>query len=183
MRSSHHDPLSRWLDAERDDRAEDAEAALLELFAAVPRLAPPAGFADRVLLRAGLVAPAVAAPAWSSRLFAARWVRALLALCPLAIGVSMFWLPQLLRALGGLWGLGDLVQIGTGSVVEGARWLGSLFNFWELFLTIARALATPLATTPGLGVVVVCLLVSLVAFRFLRDLITRDRSWIHVESI
>lgn len=182
MRSSHQDPLSRWLDAERDGRTEDAEAALLELFAAVPRLAPPAGFADRVLLRAGLAAPAAPAPGWS-HLFASRWVRALLVLCPLAIGVSMFWLPQLLQVLGGLWGLGDLVQMGTDSVVEGARWLGSLLGFWELFLTIARALATPLATTPGLGVVVVCLLVSLVAFRFLRDLITRDRSWTHVESI
>jgi hypothetical protein len=28
-----------------------------------------------------------------------------------------------------------------------------------------------------------CLLVSMVAFRFLRNLITQDRSWTHVENI
>jgi hypothetical protein len=57
MRPSHHDILDRWLKAENDeqqDRGDEAEAALQALFATLPPLRPPAGFADRVLLRAGL---------------------------------------------------------------------------------------------------------------------------------
>jgi hypothetical protein len=169
MRSSHQDLLDRWLTAEQADRADEAEAALAALFTALPRLQPPAGFADRVLLRAGLAAP-LAAPAPRS-LFASLWTRGVLTLCLLAVGVSALWLPQTLRALAGLLSIGDLVRLWTGSLVAACRWLGSAVGVWDFLLTVGRALATPLETPAVALAMVSCLLVSMVAFRFLRNLI------------
>ena len=58
MRPSHHEALDRWLAAERGDRYDEADAALREMFEALPLLAPPAGFANRgtfLIDRAGLI--------------------------------------------------------------------------------------------------------------------------------
>ena len=64
-RPEPHDPLTRWLDAEREaDDAGRRSGALFELFESLPPLAPSAGFANRVLLQIAL--PAI--PAWQSRL-------------------------------------------------------------------------------------------------------------------
>ena len=182
MRPSHHEILDRWLSAERADHTDEAEAALMALLATLPPLHPSAGFADRVMLRAGLAPASVAATAGRS-LLASFWVRGLLTLCLLAIGVSALWLPQTLRAFAGLVSVGDLVRLWTGSVVGACRWLGSALGVWEFLLTVGRALATPLETPTMALAMVSCLLVSMVAFRFLRNLITPDRSWIHVDSI
>lgn len=180
MRSSHQDILDRWLRAERDDRGDEADAALVALLSTLPALKPPAGFADRVMARAGLSAiGAVATVAARRSFFAPAWVRALLTLCLLAIGFSALWLPQTLRAFAGLLSLGDLVRMWTGSVVAACNWLASALGMWELVLTVGRALATPLETPAVALAMVSCLLVSMVAFRFLRNLITRDRSWTH----
>jgi len=174
MRSPHHDILDRWLNAEHQDRAEEAEAALHALFATLPPMRPPAGFADRVLLRAGL-APVPAARS----VFTSLWLRASLVLCFLAISASLLWLPRTVHAVAGLLSLGDLVRVMTGSVIEACRWLGSAAGLWELFLTVGRALAAPLETPAVAYAMVLCLLVSMVAFRFLRNLIARDRSLSH----
>ena len=173
MRSAHQDLIDRWLTAEQGDRADEAEAALAALFTALPPLQPPAGFADRVMLRAGL------AP---RSFFASLWVRGGLTLCLLAIGASVLWLPQMLRALAGLLSVGSLVRLWTGSLVAACRWLGSALGLWDFLLTVGRALAAPLETPAVALALVSCLLVSMLAFRFLRGLITRDRSWTYVNS-
>lgn len=172
MRSPRHDILDRWLQAERDDRAEEAETALLALMAGLPLLVPPAGFADRVLARAGLASA-------RRSVFASFWMRGVLTACLLAIGVSSLWLPQALHALAGRWSVADFFRVWTASVVGVCRWMGSLVGLWEFVLTIGRALAAPLETPAVALAMVSCLLVSMVAFRFLRNLITQDRSWIH----
>jgi hypothetical protein len=189
MRSSHpshpahRDLLDRWLSAERADRADEAEAALAALFSALPPLQPPAGFADRVLLRAGLAQMPQTSPLpqTSRSLFASFWMRGLLTACLLAIGISALWLPQALHALAGMLSMADLVRIWTGSVVVVCRWMGSAVGLWDFLLTVGRALATPLETPAMALALVSCLLVSMIAFRFLRNLITRDRSWTYVE--
>jgi hypothetical protein len=179
MRSSQEELLARWLAAERADRQDEAEAALLGVCAMLPPLAPPAGFADRVLLRARLGAAPVPAPAAQPSLFASWWMRALALLGLLSMGASALWLPQTLRALAGLWSLGGMVRVWTGSLVGACRWLSSAFGLWELFLTIGRALAAPLETPAMALAMATCLLVSMAAFGVLRSLISRNRSWIH----
>src|SRR3954452_6775260 len=97
MRHHQQDALDRWLAAERDGRDGAAEAALLELFEALPLAAPAAGFADRVLVRAGLQKDATA------DLFAWRPLRIVLGLALAATGLGVLWLPPVLRFLAGLW--------------------------------------------------------------------------------
>lgn len=183
MRPADDEILRRWLAAEEDGRDGDAETALAALFEALPPLAPPAGFADRVLARAGLAVPV---PERRS-LFALRWVRALAMLPLLVIGLALPWLPEILRSLasiaGVLWSPGDLFRLGTGALIAVSQGLVSALALWDWLLRIGRLVAEPFATPAIALVMAVCLLVSLVAFHFLRNLITRDRSWSHVEPV
>jgi hypothetical protein len=183
MRPSDQEILNRWLTAEREGQDDAAEAELFALFEALPPLAPPAGFADRVLARAGLAPIPIPVPRWNP--FAARWLQATVALCLLITGVSLPWLTEMLRSLAAavslLWGPGDVVRLGIGALNAVSGGLVAALAFWDWFLEIGRTLTEPLAT-PVIAVgTIACLLVSLVAFHFLRDLITRDRSWTHVD--
>ena len=183
MTPSHEEILNRWLAAERDGRDDEADEALFALFEAeaLPPLAPSAGFADRVLVRAGVVA---GAPVRRSA-FGGLWFRGLVALALLATGLSLPWLSGALRSLvelaGRLWSPGDLVRLGMAALVTLSQALASVITFGEGLLGLGRVLASPFATPPVALVVVLCLLVSLMAFHFLRNLIARDRSWSHVE--
>jgi hypothetical protein len=186
MRPSDDEILHRWLAAERDDRDEEADTALLALFEALPPLAPPAGFADRVLARVTLAPRPVPVPVRRS-LFASPWLRGLVTLSLLVTGLALPWLSEILRSLASLastwWSPGDVVRLGTGALLAISQGLAAALALWEWLLGIGRALAVPFATPAMAWISVVCVLVSLVAFHFLRNLITRDRSWIHVEPI
>jgi hypothetical protein len=176
MRPSHQNSLDRWLAAERGGRPEAAEAALAEVFAALPLLAPPAGFADRVLVRAGIMAA-------RRDVFASRAVRLVLALCLVAVGLGTLWLPPTLRTLAGLWSLSDLVQGTVQALIEATRWLASVLRLWDLVLTIGRALTQPLTLPQVTAILVACLLASSLGLRFLRDQISGERNWTYVDPI
>lgn len=177
--------LHRWLDAERDDRAEAAESALLELFALLPPVAPSAGFADRVLHQIASLserAPAAARPSVLPRLFRSRGFRLVLASCLLATGISLFWLPQTLAALVGIVTVGDVVHLGVASAFELGRWLSLVCGIGEWLLTLVEAIAVSLTSPAVLKITAACLATSGIAFVVLRDLMTRNRSWIYVDS-
>jgi hypothetical protein len=163
MRPPHLDAVDRWLAAERDDRADEAEAALLELFAALPLAAPPSGFADRVLLRAGLQAAARA------DLFAWRPLRIVLALCLAAAGLGALWLPPVLRALAGFLSVSGAVRTGAAATGDAAHGLALAGHLWDLLLTVGGALARPLSAPPVMALLVAALLASSLAFRYLHD--------------
>jgi hypothetical protein len=177
MRHLQQDALDRWLAAERDGRDGEAEAALLELFEALPTAgitAPAAGFADRVLVRAGLQA----APA---DLFAWRPPRIVLGLALAATVLGALWLPAVLRFLAGLWSVGGAVRGGIRMLADASQLLAMALRLWDLLLTIVHALAQPLAVPQVMAVLVLALLVSSLAFRFLRDQITGERNWTYVD--
>lgn len=182
MRPSDDEILHRWLAAERDGRDGDAEAALFALFEALPPLAPPAGFADRVLLRTALAPLPVR---W--QIFASPWFRALVTLSLLATGLALPWLSEIVQSVASvtslLWSPGDVIRLGTGALITVSQGLVAALAFWDWLLGIGQALAALFATPAMALLAIACLLVSLVAFHFLRSLITRDRSWIHVESV
>lgn len=177
-----NDPMSRWLEAERDGRAEDAEAALFELFELLPPLAPSVGFADRVLRQVALQSPATARPSLVPRLFRSRGFRLVLASCLLAVGISLFWLPSALAALAGIVRVGDLVQVGVASAIDVGRWLVVIGGIGEWFVTVLEALSVSLTSPAALRLTAACLAVSGVSFVFLRDLMTRNRSLSYVDS-
>jgi hypothetical protein len=186
MRPSDDEILHRWLAAERDGCDGDAEAALFALVEALPPLAPPAGFADRVLARAALASMAAPVPV-RRNVLASPWLRALVALSLLVTGLALPWLSGILQSLASrtsiLWSPGDVVRLGTGALIAISQGVAAALALWDWLLGIGRALAAPFATPAMALVTIVCLLVSLVAFHFLRNLISRDRSWIHVEPI
>src|SRR5918992_3226384 len=165
MRRSHQNALDRWLAAERDERPEEAEAAWLELFEALPLIAPPAGFANRVLVRSGLNAA-------RGGLFASRGMRLVLACCLVAISLGALWLPPILRALAGLWSLSGMVRGGVQALIDATQSLASVLRLWELLLTIGRALTEPLTLPQVTAALLICLLASSLGLRFLRDQIT-----------
>ncbi|HVS00159.1 MAG TPA: hypothetical protein VMW27_26265 [Thermoanaerobaculia bacterium] len=176
MHPSHDPKLLRWLAAESEDRADEAEEALFELFAALPPLSPPAGFADRVLARA-----VVAAPARAVR--SARWMRWMVGLGLLAIALSLVFVPGTLAALAGLWSFAEFFEAAVRSVVDASLWLTSALQIGQTVFTVGEALSLSLARPGMVGLVVVCLLIAAAALRFLRDLVARDRSWAYVDPI
>jgi len=176
MRHSHQDALDRWLAAERHDQAETAEAALFELFEALPQVAPPAGFAGRVLVRAGLQTAAARAD-----LFAWRPLRIVLALCLVATGLGALWLPPVLSALAGFWSFSGLVRGAVWATTEAVHGLASVLRLWDLMTPIGRALAQSISVPPVMAILVGALLVSSLAFRFLRDQLTGERNWTYVD--
>jgi len=175
MRHGRQDALDRWLAAERDGRDGEAEAALLELFEALPLTAPAAGFADRVLVRAGLQTAA------SADLFAWRPLRIVLGLALAATGFGVLWLPPVLRFLAGLWSVGSAVEAGIRVLTDAGQWLATALRIWDFLLTIVHALAQPLAVPQVMAVLLLALLASSLAFRFLRDQITGERNWTYVD--
>jgi hypothetical protein len=185
-RHDTHDLIARWLDAEREGSDDTAEAALLEMFESLPPLAPPAGFADRVLRR---VAVEAAAPAHSARpgvlgrLVQSRVFRVAVAFGVLATALSLLWVPELLLVLGRLVSLGDLMDLGAASVVDLGRWLTLVARVGEWLLTLAGAFAVSLTSPAAVKVTAACLAISGVSFVVLRDLMTRNRSWRYVDPI
>jgi hypothetical protein len=178
MRHLQQNALDRWLAAERDGRDGEAEAALLELFEALPTVgmaAPPAGFADRVLVRAGLQT------AVSADLFAWRPLRIVLGLALAATGFGVLWLPPLLHFLVGLWSVGGAIHGGIRVVTDAGQWLATILRIWDFLVTIVHGLAQPLAVPQVMAVLVLSLLASSLAFRYLRDQITGERNWTYVD--
>lgn len=183
MRPNPQTALDRWLAAERlDEAGEAAESALLELFeSTLPELAPPAGFADRVVdraARAGLLPMAA-----RRDVFASWWVRLALALSILATGLAALWVPPVLRAMAGLWSLSDLVQVSVRVAGEAGRSLAAALRLWDWLFALGRALSEPLMTPRVLAVLTLGLLASGLAFRFLRDQISGERNWNYVHRI
>ncbi|HEX5715518.1 MAG TPA: hypothetical protein VF179_05120 [Thermoanaerobaculia bacterium] len=187
-RPEPHDPLTRWLQAEReadDAGALAAETALLELFESLPRLAPPAGFADRVLLQVAQPAvwavPVPARQSWLVGLFRSPGFRLALTSGLLAACISMFWLPRLVMTLLGMATVNDLLELGVASVVDLSQWVALAARVGEWFLTVLGALAVSLTSPGALKVTAGCLAVSGISFVFLRELMTRDRSLRYVD--
>ena len=199
------DALGRWLAAERSGFAEAAEAALAELLEELPRPAPPAGFADRVLARTGRLAPwrdrhhpeaataAAAAsparsPAWlrprRRRLGGWRLTASLGAAAAFAAALlALLWLPAAVRAVLGAASVSALLETGIGAIVALGQGVAGMVVLGNKIVLLGRAVAEPLATPPVAALAVAGLLVSIVALRCLYDLIQRDRRWVDADPI
>jgi hypothetical protein len=186
-RPEPNDPLARWLQAELAADDAVAEAALLEMFESLPRLAPSPGFADRVLLQIAQPAiPAIQVPVrqnWLVWLFRSPGFRLALTSGLLAAFISMFWLPRLVMTLLGMATMNDLLELGVASLVDLSQWLGLASRVGDWFLTVLGALAVSLMSPIALKVTAGCLAISGISFVFLRELMTRDRSLRYVDPI
>ena len=189
MQTRRHEPRTRWLDAERNDHEDDAEAALMELFELLPPVAPRPGFSDRVLQRIGsapapaVMAHAIPAPGRFGRLVRSRSLQVAVALSLVATGASLFWLPQILAVVARILTVSDVLGLTAATAVDLGRWLSVVARVGEWLFTVGGALAVSLTSPAALTVTTACLAISGVSFVFLRDLMTRDRSWSYVDRM
>lgn len=190
MEQRPDDPLSRWLAAESDERQQEAEAALAELMADLPRWAPPAGFAGRVMLAVAatpMPAPVPAAlPTRAGGLFASRWLQAALAFTLAAAALVAALAPDVLVALLGLVSPGWVVTLGVSAVTAGAGLLGAGLDLLLGLLlgleTLGRAAALLLSAPEVAASLAGCALVSTLSFYLLKSLLA-NRSWSHVHPV
>jgi hypothetical protein len=180
MRPKPQDALNRWLAAEQLDSSEEADGALREMFEALPLLAPAAGFADRVFARAGLQPV-------KRDVFASLGLRLVLAASLIALSLGAIWLPPALRALGGIFSgifsLSSVVGLGVRGVAEASRGLASVLSLGEWLFSLGQALSGLLLEPRAMAALATCLLVSGLAFRFLRAHISGERSFSYVDPI
>src|SRR6185503_8379356 len=159
MRDSHTDPhhpesLSRWLDAEARGEEAAAEAAFAQLFAALPRPAAPAGFADRVMAR---MAGAAVERAWPLER-AALW---LLAVCAAALSLLPRWLPGTWELLAPETWVGGLATL----LVRTAHAVAALLPLWEGIVRVAGWVALAAGSPQVLAAVALGALLAATAGR------------------
>jgi hypothetical protein len=174
LRRRDRQQLERWLTAEVAD-LPGAEDELRALFAALPELAPPAGFGERVLARAGLPRRRVAWPMWLWRCAAAVTftLAALLVAVASQLAAGTRKLVDLPSPVGlvleAVHGGARLVVEGVAAWAEVSRWM----ELWRSMVSTPQVLA-------GWSLM---LLVGTLALVLLVKTIERERSWCHVESL
>ena len=163
------DPWSRYLAAEAGQREPEAEAALAELFRALPGRRPRPGFPDRVLLRLA------ARPGWSAHPAA----RLALAAALVVVAISAALLLPLVAPLAGLIGPGGAI----GLAVEGFIGLATRFAeglaAWSPLATAARAVGRALLEPRLAGLLVLQFLIAALALRGLVGVVSAQRSSVH----
>ncbi len=180
-----------WLGHELAERESRAEAALGQVFRALPPLLPPADLAEEVLARIGL-APAV----WRPAPLAWQW-KAAFALCASASAVAVAWLASWIGsflagfrpgAMGeiaaGLASFGEwLVATGAAALVAGGQALARGLRVWEVLAHVGDLVSEVVSSPPLLAALLGATLLSLAAFKVLHGLLVPERSNGYVSSI
>lgn len=148
-------------EAKADDAA--AEAALRTLFAALPRTAPRAGFAERVLAVAG-VAPPPASPVL-------RWAAVA---AVLLAGLSLGALAPALWALARHLEPAGLVAAGVELLATGFGIVEVAAPLWRLALALSRTAGALLAQPPVLALLLLAAASGAALHRLSRSTLTDD---------
>jgi hypothetical protein len=164
------EPWSRFLAAEAGQRDAEAEAALAELFRALPERRPRPGFPSRVMLRLA------GRPSW----FARPAVRLGLAAALVAVAISGALLIPLLAPLAGLIGPGGAIGFAVEGFVRLATRFAEGLAAWAPLATAARAVGTALLEPRVAGLLVLQFLIAALALRGLVGVVSAQRSSVHV---
>lgn len=194
MERSNDDLLDRWLRAEDEGSDAEAEAALTALFAALPPSAPPLGFADRVLLGAGIAGIAGIAgrrrSPWRSRatallpaFLASTWGRASLVCGLVMAALGLPFLGSALSVLVGILRPALLAPTLARILTETSGWVITGLRLGRWLAAFARSLMTPLESPAVALAMGGCLLVSALALRLLHGLIQRERNYSYANPV
>jgi hypothetical protein len=174
--SNHHRSLEAWLRAEERADEAGAEQALGQLFRALPQAPPSEGFAERVLLAAGLTPERLPAPVERF----GRSLRAVLALSLLSAGLAAAFLAPAVLGLAHLIRPGEvaawLVQ-GISALIQG---LADFLAVWEFLAHLRDSLLLVLSTPPVAITLLLSTLLAALAYRGLIELLDPRRSSPHV---
>jgi hypothetical protein len=166
MNRNPHTDLERWLAAEAagDDLA--AEEAFGAVFAAMPRLAPPLGFSERVIMAFDREPDTGRATwLWKAALAAA------VALAGLTTGLLPLvrWIPIRLPSVG------DVVAAAARGLAWLEQWLRTAVDIWGLLARIGSAIGAA-AQTPEIATAMMgSALVSAAALYSLHHLLVYER--------
>lgn len=161
-----HRAVNRWLQAESGADAP-SEEALRGVFQALPATRLPDGFADRVMLGAGLSAPRrVSFPlAWRTALVAAL----------LVAGVAAATMPRFALGLLRQITAGDVLRLVAGAVVETCQRLAEGLAVWQTANSVGGTFADLLTSPPILTALLAAMLLSAGGLRMLHGLLAIDR--------
>jgi anti-sigma factor RsiW len=159
--------VSRWLQDEHRDAAEAADVSLRRVFRALPAPPLPAGFADRVMLRAGLAPPPSAATPLG-------WRIALVGALILAAG-AVATVPPVAFGVLRRFSLGDVIRLGAEAIVEVCQRLAEGLAVWQTINSIGGTLAEALSAPPILAALLTAALLSAGGLRMLHGLLAVDR--------
>lgn len=168
---SRHQPNSalRFLDAERDGRAGEADAALAELFRELPAARPAAGFAARVMARVV-----------RRSLFARPAVRFGLAAALVAVALAAGLAGPAIGPLAGLIGPAGVLHLLVDSATDLAVRVGQGIEVWQTLASASRSLGEAALHPPVLVLLVLQLAIAAAALRALAGLAVPKRSSTHV---
>lgn len=167
--------VREWLGAEARGAGQDG--ALIHVFRSHAGPAPPADFTARVLARLA------AELCWGRRpdIFAHRGLRAAVASALALVGVTLVFLPDLLRPLvrragagemGALGDLGGWIHGAANAFSAGAHWLAQGLEIWRILTAVGEALAAAAAQPAGVTALLASAFLAVAAFRALDSLIT-----------
>jgi hypothetical protein len=167
--------VRRWLEAEGRGDGE-AERALTAVLRRLPA-EPPAGFAERVLARSGLV------PARERRgLLAGNAARLATGAALLLAGCAAILLPPVAAVLLPLVSPAALVEGMVTLVSEAGQGLARALSLVDLFASLGRV-AGGLAATPAVAAtLLLAALLAAAALRVLEQLMTSERSARYADS-
>jgi hypothetical protein len=154
--------LYRWLAAESRGRDEDAEQLLFGLFRGLPEAAPADGFADRVLIAAGVVS------SWRLRVAATGGL--------LAAGLAAAFLLPLAFALLGRIDPGAVTAALAAGVTGAAAALDDLVFVWQFLAHLRQTLWMVVSAPPVALTLLATAAVCALSGRWLAGLLSLDRS-------
>jgi F0F1-type ATP synthase membrane subunit c/vacuolar-type H+-ATPase subunit K len=166
MSRNPHTELERWLAAEAAGDDFAAEEAFGAMFAAMPRLAPPPGFAERVIMAVDRE-PDTGRATWL-------WKAALAAAVSLA-GLATGLLPLLRWIPIRLPDVGDVVAAAARGLAWLDQWLRTAFDIWGTLARVGGAIGAA-AQTPEIATAMMgSALVSALALYSLHHLLVYER--------
>jgi len=170
--------VRQWLQLEFGERPESAEKALRDVFSRLPSEPVPAGFADRVLIRAGLESPVNAEHSW-----AAFWgLRAAVSLCLLLVALFLLVIPSYVPALLGIFNLGRATEMGISALAGLFYQLGVGLVVWRALSAAGSIVSSTLSSPQYLTALFLTVLLSIGALRVLHEVIVAERSTRYVGS-
>lgn len=169
--------LDQWLKAEAEGRTVEADRECRSAFLQLPAAALPAGMTDR------LVSAVVAALPRRRDPFLRPGVRAAIAASFLLAAVIAAGLPAVLASAGGRLRVGHVIDLLQASLATASSLAASVPGLWSRALDLAR-LGSGAASSPAMLLCLTLLAgVSLVTFRLLTEIASRQKELLHVDAI
>lgn len=171
MNPHRPEPWQRFLEAEREGSSAEADLALGELFRALPRPSPAAGFAARVMARVA-----------RRSVFARPAVRFGLAAALVAAALAAALALPALGPLAGLIGPAGVLHLLIDAATDLVVRVGHGLELWQTLATAARSLGAAALHPPVLLLLVLQLAIAAAALRALAGLAVPKRSSSHVSA-